>query len=377
MRPDEIVGNERVREGLLRAAASGRLAHAYLFCGPEGVGRRTFALALVKTLACTGAGGAPCGVCPNCTEVEAGTYRDLHVLGPRGRLGLIKVEQVRALVEVLSRRSSRPVGPFVIVDGADRMGAQAANALLKTLEEPPPGALIVLVASQPDRLLPTVRSRCVRVDFGPVDAPLIERMLVARGFEPEEAAARALAARGAPGTALLLAPEDVGRRGALLRLLPRLDMDSVPLALEAAAALDAELRELRDAEEASLAEAAADLDAREREEIRSMAAEEAAARMNERVAAIFEVMLAWCREAAASACGAEPADAEVAASAAAAGLGPAEAARLGGRIGRIARSALGTGQLRLCLEAAFLSVCAARGAAGREAGVAALARGDR
>jgi len=360
VRPDELVGNKRKRQGLLRAAASGRLAHAYLFCGPEGVGKRSLALALSQMLACR-SDDPPCGSCRVCREIAAGTYPDLHVLSPRGRLGVIKVEGVRLLVEALSRRSTADVGPFVIIDGADRMGQQAANALLKTLEEPPPGSLIVLVASRPDRLLPTVRSRCVRVDFGPVASGDIEEMLIGRGIEPTEARERAFSARGSPGRALELTPEDIERRRSLLALLPRLGFGAVPLALEAAAALDSELRDARDAEEAQLADASAGFDPQEREELKGVAAEDAAARMKERVAGLFELLLSWCREVAAASCGAPASDPEVREAAGAARPGPVAPARLGERIAEAAESAAGTGQLRLCLEAALLSICVSGG----------------
>ena len=126
-----ILGHERQKDILRRALAGGRLAHAYLFEGPEGVGKRLMALALVRAVFCPEGG---CGVCAACRKVDHHNHPDLHLLEPDGTL--IKIEQIRAIQKELSYRPLEARKKVCLIDSADRMNQAAGNALLKTLEEP-------------------------------------------------------------------------------------------------------------------------------------------------------------------------------------------------------------------------------------------------
>jgi len=152
----QIIGHERQKNILRRALASGRLAHAYLFAGPDGVGKRLMALALARFLFC--AHGTGCGDCAACRKLDHRNHPDLHVLEPDG--SSIKIEQVRALQRDLSLRPLEASRKVCLIEAADTMTVAAANALLKTLEEPRGDTVLLLLSSQPQRLLETIRSRC-------------------------------------------------------------------------------------------------------------------------------------------------------------------------------------------------------------------------
>ncbi|WP_242395318.1 DNA polymerase III subunit delta' [Anaeromyxobacter oryzisoli] len=226
----EIIAQDRALAPLRSALRRGTLHHAYLFGGPAGTGKARVARLVAQAANCEGGeagpGGLPddaCGRCGPCRKIERGLHPDVLVLQeervmakagrwePRGGRAPSKdivVDQVRDLVDhrlALKRFEGRR--RFVIVDPADAMNPQAQNALLKTLEEPPEDTTLVLVASSPDRLLPTIRSRCLRVPFAPVPAELVEERLRAEGRGAEEARLAAALAGGSLGRALALDPE--------------------------------------------------------------------------------------------------------------------------------------------------------------------------
>ncbi len=169
------------------ARQRGRLASSYLFAGEEGIGKKATALAIATSLNCkepVERGGLmdSCGKCPSCVKMKSQTHPDLLVVEPL--TNDILICQIRPgkerdkcdqegydkprVVEMLAYRSYEGGLKVVIVDQAEKMNTYAANAFLKTLEEPPEGSIIILVSSQPDRLLPTIRSRCSRVNFRPL-----------------------------------------------------------------------------------------------------------------------------------------------------------------------------------------------------------------
>jgi DNA polymerase-3 subunit delta' len=152
----QIIGHDRQKNILRRALASGRLAHAYLFAGPDGVGKRLMAIALARVLFC--AHGTGCGECPACRKLDHRNHPDLHVLEADGNS--IKIEQVRALQRDLSLRPLEASRKVCLIEAADTMTVAAANALLKTLEEPRGDTVLLLLSCQPQRLLETIRSRC-------------------------------------------------------------------------------------------------------------------------------------------------------------------------------------------------------------------------
>ncbi len=152
---------------LQRARAAGRLPHALLIAGPAGVGKRLLADLLMRSLLCTAPGpdGQPCGQCADCRLNQAGTHPDLVRLGPDpdGKSDEIKVASVRDLIDSEGLTPTRGVHKLILVDPADRMNPSAANALLKTLEEPASGTLFCLLSERPHALAATVRSRCQRL----------------------------------------------------------------------------------------------------------------------------------------------------------------------------------------------------------------------
>lgn len=201
MRFADIVGNAHVKEVLRRAADRGRVPHAWLFSGPEGIGKRTMALAFLSYLVCRDRdGGDACGQCRPCRQVADGVFPDLSVLSPEK--GYLKIDAVR---EAMPRLFFPPlVGPWkcLLVDDAHTLTLEAANAALKTLEEPPPNVVFVLVTPSPDLLPRTVVSRCFHLPFGPASAQEVLRFLMDRGREGDDAVAAAALSRGSPGRAL-------------------------------------------------------------------------------------------------------------------------------------------------------------------------------
>lgn len=171
---DQILGHARQKEILRRAIRSQRLAHAYLFEGPEGVGKQLVALALTRAVVCSE--GTGCGSCVACRKVDHHNHPDLHLLEPDG--ASIKIEQIRALQKELSYRPLEAAKKICIIDAAERMNPAAGNALLKTLEEPSGEALIILLSSHPERVLPTIRSRSQRLPFQRLPQDLIKTVLV-------------------------------------------------------------------------------------------------------------------------------------------------------------------------------------------------------
>ncbi len=216
----EIIGQERALDGLKAALRRGALHHAYLFAGPEGVGKATAARLLAQAANCEGSSLDPCGECPPCRKIARGVHPDVIVLSEERTMAKagrwepksgrapskdIVVDQIRDLVDHrLALRRFEGRHRFVIVDPADAMNVQAQNALLKTLEEPPDETTLVLVAAQADSLLPTIRSRCLRVAFVPLPREVIEEKLRAAGRPPEEARLAVALSGGSLGRALAL-----------------------------------------------------------------------------------------------------------------------------------------------------------------------------
>ncbi len=237
----ELIAQDRALGSLRAALRRGALHHAYLFGGPAGVGKGTAARLLAQAANCEapGEGGAlrddPCGACAACRKIARDAHPDVRVLAeeremaragrwePRGGRAPsreIVVDQIRDLVDRrLSLRRFEGRRRVVVIDPADAMNAPAQNALLKTLEEPPDDTTLVLVSSSPDSLLPTIRSRCLRLAFGPVPEAAVAARLVSAGRPPERAALAAALSGGSIGRALAMDDEAlVARRDAVARL---------------------------------------------------------------------------------------------------------------------------------------------------------------
>ena len=205
----------------LEAAVSGeRLPHALLLHGPEGVGKERFATVLAGALFCSRRGRAlmPCGECADCALSRAGSHPDLHWLRIPEDKKAIGVDAVREACEQLGMTSMRSGYRIAIVSPAHSMTTNAQNALLKTLEEPSPRTLLVLVTSRPSRLLPTLRSRCQRVEIPrPAAAPALHWLGAELGSVP--AAGLLDLAGGAPLRAAALAPHFASLESQMTSLL--------------------------------------------------------------------------------------------------------------------------------------------------------------
>jgi DNA polymerase III subunit delta' len=240
----EIAGQDRAVGTLQRALAAGRLAHAYLFTGPPGVGKRTTALALAQACVCPAAPGRGCGTCSECHLIGAGSHPDVFVEDlaraqlERQNTTHLSIEQIRRVRAQLGLRPVRGRCKFGLIEPADRMTVDAQNALLKTLEEPLGAATLVLVTTNAETLLQTIRSRCQMLRFTPLADEIVERILIAEGV-PDDAARGAVAlADGSVDSARELAVgEDAERCRELRAELDRLERMAVPEVLDLAASL--------------------------------------------------------------------------------------------------------------------------------------------
>ncbi len=231
----EILGQEDAVLVLSRSLENDRLAHAYVFSGPEGVGKALTALALAGALLCPMGPMGPmgperpraanlgCGVCPTCRRVVSRSHPDLIILEVLPDKKEISIDQVRDAQSAVSLRAYEGRKKVLIVNAADRLNSSAANAFLKTLEEPPEDTIIVLVTSQPHLLLPTIRSRCQEVRFRSLSDEIVARFLVERkGLDRARAAMLAAVSAGSLGKALAGEPgEAAARRDSAIDVLAR------------------------------------------------------------------------------------------------------------------------------------------------------------
>ena len=215
--------------GAVAGMIRGRVPHAVLLVGPDGVGKTTLAIDLAAGLLCTAdLASRPCRACRACRLVDSGGHLDLHRLGPVGPSRQVVIggpeAKFRGVRELVSELALMPVeggARVAVIEGADRMNEDAQSALLKTLEEPPAGVTIILCADQEGRLLPTVRSRCLRVRLGLVGPRDIEAILIDHDVaDPPTASRLGRLAAGRPGLALAYAraPEAVLIRAELTRI---------------------------------------------------------------------------------------------------------------------------------------------------------------
>jgi len=200
----DIPGQERAVAILRSSLARDRLHHALLFAGPTGSGKRALALALASAINCETAPGIGCGTCATCERIAAGVHPDVVTLAREGAAQIIPIETVRTqVVTAVGLAPHEARERLFLVDEATSLQPAAANALLKTLEEPPARTRFVLMTTAPDQLLPTIRSRCQRIALGALDASARR----AAGDDALAAMAEVLiaAADGGPGAAIRLA----------------------------------------------------------------------------------------------------------------------------------------------------------------------------
>ncbi len=172
----DIIGQDKAINILVKTMQRGRIASSYLFAGEPGIGKKCTALALAKALNCLTSPVDACDECPSCKKIDSGIHPDFLLISPES--GQIRVEEIRAIDEMLSLKAFEGRYKVVIVDDADTMNQYAANAFLKTLEEPPEDSLIILVSSNPGRLPDTIRSRCSRINFTPLSSTACERVIL-------------------------------------------------------------------------------------------------------------------------------------------------------------------------------------------------------
>jgi len=198
----EIEGHDRPVTILKKALMSNTLAHAYLFSGGEGIGKKMTALALAAAVNCRNAGpDGGCGQCPSCRKIASLVHPDVHVVAADG--DEIKIDQVRQVQAELALKPFEGAKKILIVDGAENMNQASANAFLKTLEEPQGEALIILISSLPQSLLPTIRSRCQEIRFLPLPRSILAHALMRqRGLSEEDAWFLAALAQGSLGRGL-------------------------------------------------------------------------------------------------------------------------------------------------------------------------------
>jgi DNA polymerase-3 subunit delta' len=228
-----VHGHARARSALLHAIRHQHLAQAYLFEGPPAVGKRTLARWLAQALACTDAGQRPCGACDACRRLARGAWPDLHAVDAP-----LRIEAVRALRSALALAPAEGRYRLALLPEMERASPGAANALLKTLEEPPPHAVLVLTSADPAAVPATIRSRCRTVALRPLGlAELAGALADGWGQDPEQAALLARLSGGRIGWAVRAAEEPrlLGEREAWLAALGRL-RGSAPAARLALAA---------------------------------------------------------------------------------------------------------------------------------------------
>jgi DNA polymerase-3 subunit delta' len=201
-----IEGHDEVVERFRRILASGRLASTFLFIGPGGIGKRSFALKLAQSLLCERCADeslTACGDCPSCQQVAAESHPDIELVARPKDKSFIPVETFigdrehrmrEGLCHNIALKPYSGRRKIAIIDDADYLNQEGANCLLKTLEEPPPNSLIILIGTSEQRQLPTIRSRCQIVRFKPLPLELVATLISANGIAKTEEDARVLAA---------------------------------------------------------------------------------------------------------------------------------------------------------------------------------------
>lgn len=198
---------------LQAALRSGRVAEAYLFTGPEGIGKRLIGHLFSQALLCVATEDTPCGQCASCRKIKAKNHPDLIALAPKADASSkgkpsIKIDQIEILQGSLIFRPLDSARRVVVIEPADRLTLVATDRLLKTLEEPPTACTFLLITAKPDLLPSTVRSRCQVIAFSPTPPRQIEQALMARGMPLERARLVASLSGGSLGRAFDLNPDD-------------------------------------------------------------------------------------------------------------------------------------------------------------------------
>ncbi|PKQ17139.1 MAG: DNA polymerase III subunit delta [Actinobacteria bacterium HGW-Actinobacteria-7] len=296
---DDIVGQPRVTSFLRTVAEAGRVGHAYLFVGPPGGGKKTAALALACALFC---GDNGCGGCPACSRIRRRVHPDVRIITPEGTAGYLKDQ----IDDVIHDVQLAPIeGPYkvYIFESADLFNDKAANAFLKTLEEPPADVVIILLAHTYERVIPTIASRCQVVRFRRIPPSEATAVLVAQsGADPAEAAAALAAVGGVVARArdFLASPSRRAARDVILRSLKDLssmdEYDVLVAAKELLTAVKAPLDEVKQVQAAELAARTEFMGKGSTRSIEERHKRELTAREREGVAEVLNVAESWLRD---------------------------------------------------------------------------------
>jgi DNA polymerase-3 subunit delta' len=238
----DVIGHERPQALLQAAISRCRVAHAYLFQGEESIGKRLVATRFAQALNCeSDRGPSACGACRSCRQIEAGTHPDVLLVRPDPERAnpQIKIEQIRELEQQVIYRPLIGRIKCVLIDEADRLTLAAANALLKTLEEPPAHSLFLLITSRPSALPATIRSRCQIIPFAVPAAAQVQAALTARrALSPADARLLTMITHARIGHALEANFNEMrARRGEFRALLAPSALKSITHVLNAAEAL--------------------------------------------------------------------------------------------------------------------------------------------
>lgn len=208
----DIKGQDNAVRFLSRSISTERLASSFLFLGPRGVGKALTAKVFIKTLLCKEEKDSSCGRCPSCRKVEAQEHPDiLWIRQEKNRS--IKIDQVRRIKDALSLKPYEASLSVAVIEDAHMMTREAANALLKVLEEPPAESVIILISDKKELLLPTVVSRCCEVRFGLLPIHQAKDIVMENAeIDEEEALFLSYYSQGSPGTAIELIEEGLGER---------------------------------------------------------------------------------------------------------------------------------------------------------------------
>lgn len=204
---DDVLGNNRTKKILRRSLERKRIPNSLLFFGPEGVGKRDIALVLAKALNCLKNRDDACDACASCRAIENGNFPDVMVIEPEKNI--LKIEQMREMKQTAYLKPMIGRKRVFIIDQAEKMNQEAANSVLKILEEPPAFTHIILITPNPFLILPTIRSRCQDVSFSQISKQDIEKVLVERGQDEEKARIISLLVKGNLKQAMNLEWEEI------------------------------------------------------------------------------------------------------------------------------------------------------------------------
>lgn len=234
---EDIIGNAETVTMLKAIVNADRLPHALLFTGPAGIGKLKTAQAVSAGALCVGDNIKPCGVCASCRQLAYGSHPDFLLVQPDG--ASLKIEQIRSIQHEMALAPYLSLRRVCIINDADAMTEQAANSLLKVLEEPPLGVVFILVTAAPQLLPVTILSRCRQISFQPLTYQQIEQLLVSQGVAAQQAALVARLSGGRLGPALKFnEPDGLVRREQAIAIAANLATADMPWVWDTVQQLD-------------------------------------------------------------------------------------------------------------------------------------------